>query len=58
MQQRCNHAWSAQSGIKKSLVEVAQLSESSFETPACRDMSSGAEEFNSVESSELAFAEQ
>jgi hypothetical protein len=30
----------------------------SFETPACQDMSLGAEELNGVESSELAVAEQ
>jgi hypothetical protein len=36
---------------------VAWNEESSFETPACQDMSLGAEELNWVESSELAVAE-
>jgi hypothetical protein len=42
--------------IKKNSVEKSIL-QSSFETPACQDMSFGVEELNSVESSELAVAE-
>jgi hypothetical protein len=36
---------------------VVRSEESSLGTPACRDMSLGAEELNRVESSELAAAE-
>jgi hypothetical protein len=39
---------------KKSPLEKSQLS---FETPACQDMSLGAEELSRVESSELPVAE-
>jgi hypothetical protein len=49
------------------VIEVAEIQnravvecreETSFGTPACRDMSLGAEELNSLESSELAVAEK
>jgi hypothetical protein len=39
------------------VVVVERSEEPSFGTPACQGMSSGAEELNGVESSELAVAE-
>jgi hypothetical protein len=52
MQRRCKHAfqtieklfsaWSMQSGYKEEFSEVSRV----FETPACQDMSLGAEEMN------------
>jgi hypothetical protein len=43
--------------IKKYSAAYSSIELSSFETPACQDMSLGAEELKSVESSELAVAE-
>jgi hypothetical protein len=48
---------SLQSGYKKVFSSTKWNEESSFDTPACQDMSLGAEELNCVESSELAAAE-
>jgi hypothetical protein len=49
---------SVQSGYKEVFSSIEGIGESSFETPACRDVSLGAEKLNLVESSELAVAEQ
>jgi hypothetical protein len=46
-----------ESGYKEEFIWAAYSGESSFETPACRDISLGAEEVNWVEFSELAVAE-
>jgi hypothetical protein len=46
--------WSMQSSYKE---VFSSIELSSFEMPACQDMSLGAEELNSVKSSELAVAE-
>jgi hypothetical protein len=47
-----------QNGYKEVFGSIEQSRvESSFETPACQDMSFGAEDLNLVESSELAAAE-
>jgi hypothetical protein len=66
MQRRCEHtfptreglfsAWSVRSGYKEEF-SWEELVESSFGTPACRDMSLGADKLNWDESSELAVAE-
>jgi hypothetical protein len=50
-------AWSVQSGYKEVFSSMKRSKESSFGTPACRDMNLGAEELNWVGSSELAVAE-
>jgi hypothetical protein len=50
-------AWSLQSDYKEVFSSIKWSEESCFETPACRDMSLGAEELNWVKSSELAAAE-
>jgi hypothetical protein len=39
-------AWSVQSGYKKVFSSIKESEESSCETPACQDMSLGAEELN------------
>jgi hypothetical protein len=53
-------AWSVRSGYKEAFNWAAHNINRvvSFETPACRDMSLGAEELNWVESSELTVAEK
>jgi hypothetical protein len=54
-----NYTWYVPRGYKgaEKVLRVVQSEESNVGTPGCRDMSSGAEELNWVESSELAAAE-
>jgi hypothetical protein len=49
--------WSVQSEYKEVFSSIEWSEGLSFGTPACQDMSLGAEELNWVESSELAVAE-
>jgi hypothetical protein len=46
-----------QNGYKEVFSNIKGSKESSFEKPACQNMSFGVEELNSVESSEFALAE-